>query len=225
MAESTMTEKLKRSKPGETQEDTNSLTGPAGVYVHPGSGEELIVRYDPLLGNTQAEAAIRVGFVWKRDVKPDEVKELATPSLQHAADEGARTGESGAMKGVQSRLDALEAENARLRAAQPPQTQTELSQAEAIAAADKQTADRGTDNAGAVTTSPNIVGGVGDAGNVGDTTSELNEKALSKQNKTELLATAEAEGVTDVSSENSNKELVNAIEAKRAESGDEGGNE
>lgn len=224
-----LADKLKRSKPGETQEETQSLTGQAGLYRHPGSGEELITLYDPLTGDAQSEAAIRVGFERVRDAKPEEVKVLATASLQNETDKAAYSDNTDAIKGIQARLNANEAETAQLREEnerlKSGLPQTDLSQAAAVEEADAQTAARGTDNTGALATDSNVGGLQGSGADASSTVSDETEeedttdepKALNKQNKTELLATAEAEGVENVSSENSNKELVAAIEAKRQE--------
>lgn len=52
---------------GQAAEQTNSTTGPAGVYVHPVTGVEVITTWDPLFGDAQSEGAIRVGFIRKSD--------------------------------------------------------------------------------------------------------------------------------------------------------------
>lgn len=88
----------------------------AGLYRHPGNGAEVITVHDPLLGDGQSRAAERAGFVFVRDVDPSEIKELGAPSENYAAQPArAVEAQDAYNKGVQARLDALEAENARLR--------------------------------------------------------------------------------------------------------------
>lgn len=228
MSVETLADKLKRSAPGETQEDTNSLTGAAGLYRHPGSGAELITLHDPLLGDAQSEAAIRVGFKRVRDAKPEEVKVLAIASLDAESERAKVNDNSDAVKGITARLNALEAENAKLReqASKSP-TSVEMSQAEGLREADEQTARRGTDNtptsAGVGGVNSGTTPGAQDPSNTepnedGDEGDDEEEaKPLSQQNKTELLATAEAEGVEGVSEETKNDDLRKAIQAKRDE--------
>jgi hypothetical protein len=47
------------------------------VYRHPESGQEAIVQYDPLFGNTQANAFERLGFEYVREATPEDIKTVA----------------------------------------------------------------------------------------------------------------------------------------------------
>lgn len=66
-------EGLKDGKPLAREEGGQ---GSAGLYRHPESGQEAIVQTDPLFGNAQANAFIRLGFRWVRDAKPEEIHSL-----------------------------------------------------------------------------------------------------------------------------------------------------
>mgnify|MGYP000252351797 CR=1 FL=1 len=69
------TENLKSARGGKTPETSdNKVTPKAGVYRHPEAGTEVITQGDPLHGDIQSEAAVRLGFVRVRDAKPGEVK-------------------------------------------------------------------------------------------------------------------------------------------------------
>ncbi len=148
---------LKEQRPGATQEKTLSPTGKAGVYRHRESGQEAIALWDPLLGNTQAEALMRVGFEYVRDAEDDEIKNLVTPSLQANKDQNLVKSNEDEVKGILARLNAVEAENARLREQRDkPTSQTELSQEMAKSAAVQKVAERGTDNSGDVASSGGV---------------------------------------------------------------------
>lgn len=116
-----------------------------GVYRHPASGEEIIALDDPITGDAQARGYVRAGFEWVRDVKDGEVKSVGIPS-QDFSNQPARKLETSAddLKGIQARLNALEAENAKLREASnsSPATVTELSQEQAKKAAEEKTGER-----------------------------------------------------------------------------------
>lgn len=68
-------EKLKSSKAGQTAETSDKEVAGAGLYRHP-NGTELITIEDPLFGNAQAEAAMRVGFEYVRPALEGEVKSI-----------------------------------------------------------------------------------------------------------------------------------------------------
>lgn len=247
MATETLAEKLQRTKDQVTLEQTNSVSGMAGLYRHPKSGAELITLYDPIQGDAQSEAALRVGFEFVRPAEPEEIHVLTIAS-EDAASERAKTNDNSefvkaitnALNGNQAEVDKLREENAKLKA-DAGVAQTDLSQANAVAEADFQTAQRGTDNAGNVAGDPNV-GGVnqparplvaapsednsgegtdnsdedqgGDGSGEGGSSDE-GEKTLDKMNKTELLEVVENEKVEGVTEENTKKELVAAIQAKR----------
>lgn len=105
--------------PGQSTEKVNSTTGEAGVYRHPVSGEEIITLYDPLYGNAQSEAAIRVGFVRVRDTKEGDIQVLGAASVAFEnRPQAGQTATDDAIKGLLARVNAVEAENAQLREAQ-----------------------------------------------------------------------------------------------------------
>lgn len=228
-------EKLKKSKPGETPEETNSKTGIAGLYRHP-NGQELITLYDPLYGDAQSEAAIRVGFEFVREV--DLEKEVHTIVIGSAAEVAARTAEtvngtgvsSDDLKGIQARLTAVEAETKAKDdeiLALKQQLEAKNEQGGTKDEAQTQTEGRldGAGHAGGE--NPNdtlLTGGVVGEGQTGDEDEsdendeeEVVEKALSKQNSNELAETAAKEGVEITPELDTNKKLAAAIQAKRDE--------
>lgn len=85
-----------------------------GVYRHKESGEEAILTVDPLLGDAMVRAFERAGFEYLREVQPGEVV-YAVPS--HSGPSEGANATLGDVKGLQARLDAIEAENKRLREA------------------------------------------------------------------------------------------------------------
>lgn len=112
MDNSQLADKLKASAPGQTAEGTNSITDVAGLYRHPVSGAEIITLYDPLYGDAQSEAVIRVGFERVSDAPEGSIHYVGMVPDSPAAG----TGSSDALKGVMARLNALEAENTALKA-------------------------------------------------------------------------------------------------------------
>jgi hypothetical protein len=88
----------------------------AGLYRHPKSGAELVTLEDPLYGDAQSRAAERTGFEYVGPAPEGYVKVLGAPSLDHAEKpDRAVEAQTAYNKGVEARLNALEAENARLR--------------------------------------------------------------------------------------------------------------
>jgi hypothetical protein len=110
--------KLKSSAPGQTAEETNSATSVAGLYRHPLSGQEVITLSDPLYGDAQSEAALRVGYVRIRDVQPEEIVQINLVGEVNAARGGVNG--SDELKGILARLNAVEAENAQLKQGTAP---------------------------------------------------------------------------------------------------------
>lgn len=106
---------LPNARPGATAEKTLSKTGIAGVYRHPQSGQEAIAVWDPLTGNTQAEALMRTGFEYVRDVKDGDIKTLVEASIQNEQDKSLVKSNKDEVKGILARVNAMEAENAKLR--------------------------------------------------------------------------------------------------------------
>lgn len=206
---------LANAKPGATQENSSGEKAVAGLWRHPESGEEAGTLYDPLFGDVQSEAFKRLGFVRVGDLPEDYVKTVADVATAPAA------GSDEELRGLRARLRVLEdanhtaqtksdLDNAGRYDPANPRDATDVSgeQAKANAVAAHNSRDQGPE----LELTP-----TGDMQPVASTTEApaVSDKALSKQNKTELLATATAEGVEGVSSDNSNKEIVSAIEMNR----------
>jgi hypothetical protein len=223
-------DKLKRSRPGQTQEEPNSPSNEAGLYRHPESGEEAVTLYDPLYGNAQSEAFIRLGFRRVGDAPEGYTKtvvgsgaDAARQTFEQVANDRSIGNNSEDVKGIQARLSVLES-----------QTKAKDDQIAALEAQLKaQTEARGTDNTGLTTessgtntgsgdplasdTSGNQQGGVGAEGeDLNATQEQQEEKSLEDQNVTELRETAAKEGV-DLSTSDTKKQIRAAIEKKRSE--------
>lgn len=119
------TSELAASKAGETAE-TNGFGSqerplrPAGVYQLKNKAGEvvstIIVKNHPKFGDGQAAAAQRVGYEYVRPARKDEVKEIEVDSKQLATEDKAGNVTQDDLKGLQARLNALEKENADLKA-------------------------------------------------------------------------------------------------------------
>jgi hypothetical protein len=121
------------SKPGKTREKTVGTEHPAGVYQHEsakdaeGNPVQVITLEDPLYGNTQSEAFVRVGFRRVRDAKPDEIKTL--PQLSFERKERTEEGDKDArltkveLEQERSKSARLEEELAKARAESPEERQ------------------------------------------------------------------------------------------------------
>ena len=90
------------NKPGQTKEQSDKGELDAGLYRHPATGEELITIADPLFGNPQADAAIRVGFEFVRPAKPEEIKSIIEVNREE------RVNQSEEAASDRARLDQLE---------------------------------------------------------------------------------------------------------------------
>lgn len=83
MAQTYNLDGLKDGKPLAREEGGRGVQATA-LYRHP-NGQEAIVQYDPLFGNAQANAFERLGYVFVREARPEEVKtipELVTAEMQ-----------------------------------------------------------------------------------------------------------------------------------------------
>jgi hypothetical protein len=69
--------------------------GKAGLYRHPESGQEMHTMSDPLFGEAQSNAAVRLGFVRVRDSRPDEIHNIAFDSVTK------QQGETDSLKGLE----------------------------------------------------------------------------------------------------------------------------
>lgn len=226
-------EKLKHSRPGSTAEETNSQSGEAGLYRHPRSGEELVTIWDPLFGNAQSEAAVRVGFERVGDTPEGYIKTIVGTTEAEIAQKTvdavlATDDRSETLKGIQARLNQLERsekdkddEITALRAQLEAKNEQSETKAEATAQTEART--EGLDSVGG--TNPNdatLTGGsntgvVDDKGDGEEESDEeeVVEKPLTKQNSNELAETAAKEGVEITPDLDTNKKLAAAIQAKR----------
>ena len=100
--------------PGNTKETSDQASVEAGLYRHPESGAEAATRFDPLMGNAQSEAFVRLGFVRVGDVPEGYEKPIRVVGKSESG-----SSSSDELKGVMARLNALEAENAALKAEKP----------------------------------------------------------------------------------------------------------
>lgn len=158
-----------RNRPGATQE-TNAPGAPPEkarpneVWRHPGSGQTAILQWDPLYGSAQHAAFQRVGFEYLRDAKPEEVTSLEAASISAENSKLRNNASVEDVKNVLARVQALEAENERLKAAQTATpTETELAGEKAKQAATQKTEERGTDNSGDVASSGGVNATVSEA--------------------------------------------------------------
>lgn len=110
-------DKVARSKPGATLEAAaDRKVKEAGLWRHP-NGAELITQNDPLWGDGQGRAAERVGFVYVGPAPEGSIKTLVSVSDSHAGQPARAVEAADAYnKGVEARLNALEAVGARLNA-------------------------------------------------------------------------------------------------------------
>jgi hypothetical protein len=185
--------------------------GKAGVYRHPESGQDLF-------GNTQGDALARLGFVWVREAQPEEIKTVA--GVQPVDEKEAAKLNSRLVASVLDQNELLTKalnEQAAARAEQPKDA-TDESGEHARAEAARQVSLR--EDAGSVDVTPegdfvlaeDLVGG-----DEPTTDGEDAVKPLSRQNRTELEATAAAEGVEVTEELDTNKKLAEAVQAKRDE--------
>ena len=214
--------------------------GEAGLYRHPESGQEMITLSDPLFGEAQSNAAVRLGFVRVRDSRPDEIHNIAMDAIT------ASQGETDSLKGVTARVNALEGvaeKNKDLerqleeyRKKYESGSPTDSSSVAVSAEAAKQAAVDNVQSRGQGDTSKVEVPSAADApvntpvnsdvnATPVDTASQLapnspvlgdieEEKPLAKQNESDLLATAAKEGV-DLSEADTVKKKREAIQAHR----------
>lgn len=137
---------------GQVAGNAEKLTG--GVYKHPQTGQEIIALDDPITGDAQARGYVRVGFVYERDIKPGDVKEigLEQPSENFAKQpERKLEASDDELKGLRARLNALEAAaDKRKEADVQVDGPAEESQKHAQESAKEQTEARGLDNSGQV---------------------------------------------------------------------------
>lgn len=98
------------------QEENNGVEYVAGLYRHPVTGAELVTKEDPLFGNAQSEAVVRVGFERVGDAPTGYEKTLVEVNAANAKTSNASEED---LKGLQARLKVLEAEKESAQAATP----------------------------------------------------------------------------------------------------------
>lgn len=109
------TENLRNNQPGKTAE-SGSQSYEAGLYRHPeaidketGKLAEMITLYDPLFGNAQSEAAVRLGFVRISDAPEGSIKNIIE------VQKDAKQFNTDTVMSDKARLDALELESLRAK--------------------------------------------------------------------------------------------------------------
>ncbi len=95
-------ENLKKNKPGETAETSDNVTGGAGLYRHPETGNEVITLSDPLFGDAQSEGIVRLGFVRVGDAPEGSIKTIIDTN------QNSRLYNSNTVADDKARLDQLE---------------------------------------------------------------------------------------------------------------------
>lgn len=233
------TEQLLASKAGETAESNGFGSQerplrPSGVYELKNDDgdvvDRLIVKTHPKFGDSQAAAVERVGYRFVREAKKDEVKAIEV-DVKALATEGT---DSETTKGIQARLSALEAESkqkdetiAALRAEQNSGSADGDTKAnakeEASEEAQARVKARGEGLTGAEETQRTeelkAAGDPLENGDEGDDEDddEDGEKPLNRQNRVDLEATAEKEGVELTEAENTNAKIAEKIQKSRDE--------
>lgn len=83
-------------------QEKGGKVAPAGVWVHPETGNRAITLEDPLFGSAQSQAFLQAGFQFERPAQPEEIVTLPAVAIaEHNA-------QSDSMKGLSARLDQLE---------------------------------------------------------------------------------------------------------------------
>lgn len=103
---------------GQTLEVSDKPATPAGLYRHPESGQEMITLWDPLFGDAQSEAAVRVGFVRVGDAPEGAVKSVVESILESREKDSSVAGIASRLaklEGLAEDKKAVEAENAQLK--------------------------------------------------------------------------------------------------------------
>lgn len=103
------TQNLSKNRPGTTAENSDNESPEAGLYQHPqaidketGKLAEMVTLYDPLFGNAQSEAAVRLGFVRIGDAPTGYVKNIVEQNKEERN-----------VISDKARIDALELESLR----------------------------------------------------------------------------------------------------------------
>ena len=87
---------------------------PSGLYVHPATGQRLVYKGDNKTGNSGADAAIRLGFVYagpveeEKEVVSQQVFDNSNESREAQADLVAKAQEAAAHKDTEAAAKAIE---------------------------------------------------------------------------------------------------------------------
>lgn len=219
-----------------TREETNSQTSAAGRYKHPGSGEIIDTLWDPLTGDAQSEAAIRVGFVRVGDTPEGAVKTIVGENVANrtaeavSQDVAIADGDTAALKARVSELQkenkALLDDNTALR--QTTQKADDVPGGEETKQAAVENELRRSESGNSDPLNSGVTGQDASTAPVppvgseeedeGDDTDEDQEPALDTLNREQLNAKAAELGVENPQELANKGEVVAAIEQKQAES-------
>lgn len=204
--------------------------------------DSIIVKTHPKFGDSQAAAVERVGYKYARPVEAGEVKTIEVDATQLATEnkDGSVTPED--LKGIQARLakledekTALEKENADLKAGQTAEENKgtadgavkadakESAKEEATARTEARSTEstatetqRTEELKGNVTTGDPLANDQGSEEDEDEDDGD-DEKPLGRQNRAELEATAEREGVELTEAEDTNAKIAEKIQKARDE--------
>jgi hypothetical protein len=222
------TEQLAASKAGETAE-TNGFGSQerplrrSGVYELKNEEgkvvDSIIVKTHPKFGDSQAAAVERVGYKYARPVEEGEVKTIEVDATQLATENKDGSVTQDDLKGLQARLNALEKENADLKAGQ----RAESEGGAADGAVKAQAKEEAKDEAQSQLEQRGQADPLGNAPQGGSEEEDEDEdegdaeKPLNRQNRAELEATAEREGVELTEAEDTNAKIAEKIQKARDE--------
>ena len=212
------TDQLAASKAGETLE-TNGFGSqerplrPSGVYELKNEDgkvvDTIIVKTHPKFGDSQAAAVERVGYRYVREARKDEVKTIEVDVKQLSTEDKAGNVTQDDLKGLQARLNALEKENADLKAGHRAEDEKGSADGDVKADAKEEAREEAERQVAA------REDGDGPVTEPDEGESDEEEKPLNRQNRAELEATAEREGVELTETEDTNAKIVAKIEESR----------
>jgi len=122
---------------------------PSGLYVHPATGQRLVYKGDNKTGNSGADAAIRLGFVYAGPVEEevsapvsDQVFDNSNESREAQADLIAKAQEAAAHKDTEAAAKAIEGVSAPEATPVVVESETKAQKANKAAKATKSAADK-----------------------------------------------------------------------------------
>ena len=227
------TEQLAASKAGETLE-TNGFGSqerplrPSGVYELKNEDgkvvDSIIVKTHPKFGDSQAAAVERVGYRYVREAHKDEVKAIEVDVKQLSTEDKAGNVTQDDLKGLQARLNALEKENADLKAGQRAEDEKGSADGDVKAGAKE---DASEEAEARVQARQEGLTGVeetqrteeikGSEDEDSDEDDEPKEKSFSQLNRAELEELAEKEGITIPEEADTNAKIREVITKAREE--------